>query len=470
MKKYLSRDVIIILLAFTISRICLKLAGVEMPYDVLFKYWQYLDVETLQHNLIRGVWYNHAAPPFYNTLLGLILKTFGVAKSEFVIASMLKLTTLANGLLIYAILKRLPVHPRLPLLISLLYLLSPGMMVFENELFYVTLIGTFFLVAMYFVVGLQQELTWKNVLGFFIPLLLLCLTRGMYHLVWLFVISSVVIIYFMKRKGVRKLIIAATVTLTLVGSWYVKNYIIFGNFGVTSWVGMNMARIVFHDADMKDSTKIGAYMPFSKISTYNQFITSNMKEKFKGVNDRDLLNEYKNDSLMNLNHIDYLEVSNKYMEANKQHIKDYPVAYMKNVVQSAITYFAPATRYSVTEFQVNKIWVYDLVYSFNLSHFAEGKQERRVTLALSAIPKIIIYLLVFVFLVSDTIRNRRISLLNLLIVLIVGYGFVLTSLIEHYENMRFRFEVESLFLIVMAQAITAWLNKRKRRKDERLSA
>ena len=239
---------------------------------------------------------------------------------------------------------------------------------------------------------------------------------------------------------------------------------IFGNFGVTSWVGMNMARIVFHDAEENDSSKIGSIMPFSKISTYEPFIKSNMKEKFAGINDRDLLSEYKNDTLMNLNHIDYLEVSAKYMEANKQHIRDYPAAYAKNVVQSAITYFSPATRYSVTEFQANKIAYYDLVYSFNVSHFAEGKQQRRVALAISAIPKIAMYLFAFIFLITSTIRTKRISLLNLLAVCIVGYGFVLTSFIEHYENMRFRFEVESLFLLVFAQAISNYLKKRADKK------
>ena len=459
MKKYINWDVTTILITFLISRICLKLAGVEMEYDALFKYWQYLDVDTLQHKLLRGVWYNHAASPVFNIILGIILKIFGVAGAEFVTACMLKLISLANVLLIYTILKRLPVHKKLPLIISLFYLLSPAVMIFENELFYVPFIGMLLLTSCYFVLKLQQEVSWSNTFGFFLPLVLLCLTRGMYHLFWLLVISIVVIL-FLKRNS--RLIVAAAFSLAIVGGWYVKNSLIFGNFGVTSWIGMNMARIVFHDADIKDSTHIGAYMPFSKISTYERFITPGHKEKFVGLNDRDLLNEYKNDSLMNMNHIDYIEVSRKYMEANKQQIKQYPVAYMKNVVQSAITYFAPATRYTVTEFQTNKISSYDLIYSFNLSHFAKDKHQRRIALAASAIHKIIIYVAVFFYLFRDFIRNRHITLLNLLIALTIGYGFLLTSFIEHYDNMRFRFEIEPLFLILMAQAITLWMNKRKK--------
>ena len=76
-------------------------------------------------------------------------------------------------------------------------------------------------------------------------------------------------------------------------------------------------------------------------------------------------------------------------------MRSHPLDYIKNVLQSVIIFFAPVTRYSHAEKQAAKIKWYDVIYFFNLSHFAKGKQQRRIALTLSAIPKMIIYCLVF---------------------------------------------------------------------------
>jgi len=142
-------------------------------------------------------------------------------------------------------------------------------------------------------------------------------------------------------------------------------------------------------------------------------------------------------------------------------VKTHPFNYLKNVVQSSIMFFAPATRYPYAEIEVQKIKYYDLVYSFNLTHFAKGQGQRRIALTLSAIPKILIYLAVFFILLRDFARRKQISPLSLFICCTIGFVFVTSSLIEHYENMRFRYEIEPLFLILLGQALSLLLNLQK---------
>jgi len=134
---------------------------------------------------------------------------------------------------------------------------------------------------------------------------------------------------------------------------------------------------------------------------------------------------------------------------------------LKNVLQSTIIFFTPATRYPLAEEKAGKIKYYDAVYSFNLSHFAEGKQQRRIALTLSAIPKLLFYLTVFFFLAKFVIRNKKISLLNLFITITIVFVFSVSSLFEHYENMRFRYEIEPLFLILLAQVMAVFMLKGK---------
>lgn len=453
-KRIFTNDVWLIIIIFLISRIILAFFGVYLDYDALFRNWQYLDAYTLQHNLLQGVWFDHTQPPVFNLFLGLVLKLTGNYAAPFVFALILKLITLINTLLLLSILKRTLSNKYTPVIFSLLYLLSPASLIFENELFYTTFVSLMLLTSCYFLLNFQQKINWKNACGFFLPLFIICLTRSMYHLVWLLFLSVLVLIYYRKKNGFGILLTCSLFSLLLVGSWYIKNYVIFNSFSTSSWTGMNIARNVFHDVEIKDSSKIESIEPFSRISAYRAFLPAGYENKYTGFNDRDLLSEMKNDSFINEKHVGYIEVSKKYMEASKQQIKVHPLAYLKNVLQSCVIFFAPATRYPVTEFQARKIKYYDLLYSFNLSHFATGKQERRIALTISAIPKIIIYLIVFFMIARNMIREKRIVLIHLFITGIIAYIFFISSFFEHYENMRFRYESEPLFLILAAFVIT----------------
>ncbi|MBC8033094.1 MAG: hypothetical protein H7Y03_03050 [Chitinophagaceae bacterium] len=463
MKKTVSaRHILLITGLFIASRVIVRLCGVQMEYNALARYWQYLDIDTLKSDLLNGVFYDHTQPPIFNLLLGTVLKLAG-AHSETAFVWMLKSITLANTFLLYALTKRMTLHKQLPLVFSLIYLLSPATLIFENELFYTTFITLCLLIASLFMLRLQLAITVKNVACFLIPLVIICLTRSMYHLLWLTVVMALVIFYLRKNEGVRTLVWGALIALVVTGSWYAKNKIIFDTFSTSSWIGMNMARNVFHDASAIDSSRIESIEPFSQISVYAAFLSQDYA-KYRGLNDRDLMMEMKNDSFTNTKHIAYLEISDKYLNASKAAIKAHPSSYLKNVLQSAIIFFAPGTRYPTTEHQVAHIKYYDILYSFNLTHFAHGKQQRRIALVISAFPKILIYLFVFGWLLARCLRTRRLQLIHAFTALVIGYIFFISSFFEHYENMRFRFEAEPLFLLLAAVVTDYYLVNRHSKK------
>ncbi|MDP4131783.1 MAG: hypothetical protein Q8939_16595, partial [Bacteroidota bacterium] len=272
----------------------------------------------------------------------------------------------------------------------------------------------------------------------------------------------VFLFYFRTKPVFYKILTAGILSLLLLGSWYIKNKILFDKLSVSTWIGMNLARNVFHDNEIKDSSRIEAYGSFSRISLYKKFIDPQFEKKFEGLNDRDLLQEMKNDSFINENNVNYIPVSDLYQKASLARIRSKPMAYLENVLQSAIIYFTPATIYSLALDRAAKIRTYDLVYSFNLSHFARGKQQRRIALTVSAIPKLLIYAFVFFIIIRQALRIRSISCWNVFILLTIGFVFAISSLFEHYENMRFRFETEPLFLILAAQAISILRTRRNR--------
>jgi hypothetical protein len=462
-KKFFPKDVCILIVLFIISRVILDFFGVRLDFTALFSNWQYLDVHTLRTNLFNGIWFDHTQPPVFNLFLGFVVKLSG-NYTELVFTVIFKLITLINTLLISAILKRALDNKYLPLVFSMIYLLSPATMVFENELFYTTFISLLLLTSCYYLQDLQKKVTWENASSFFFPLMIICLTRSLYHLVWLVFISVLVLIYYRKKNTFRIVLSVSVITLLLTGSWYLKNYILFKEFSTSTWIGMNIARNVFHDTEIKDSSRIESIVPFSKISVYKDFLPANYETPYRGINDYDLLHEMKNDTFINAKNVGYIEVSKKYMAASIKQIKKQPFEYFKNVLQSAVIFFAPATLYPTTEFQARKIKYYDIAFSFNLSHFAKGKQERRIALTISALPKILLYLLVIFSILKNMIRNQNPLLLHLFILGTIGYIFCISSLFEHYENMRFRYEAEPLFLILTAYVTAGFFNKKKQNK------
>ena len=462
-KKYVSRDVLIILLIFVISRIIAGLMGIQFNIDPLRWYWQYLSMETLQHHLLLGVWYDHAQPPGFNLLLGIVMKLAGDNMS-IVFSLLLKAITLGNVFLLLSILKKLTTNSYLPLSFCLLYLLSPATLIFEVELFYTTYVSFLLLLSMFFLLRFQQRKTWLFALGFYLPLAILCLSRNMYHLIWLILLTVPVIYYYKNKEGSRKLFFVASVSILMVTGLYLKNYILFDSFSSSTWLGMNLAKNVFHDAGITDSSHIEAYFPFSNIQVYKKFISGDWEKRFAGINDRDLLNATKTSGFPNEHQINYIEVSKKYEEACKQYIRLKPGKFVQNSMESAVIFFTPATIYTLRVNEVKKIEYYDIAYSFNLSHFFSGVQGRRVAIAISAIPKLVIYLFAFFFLIRASIKTKSISLLNQIIFITIAFVFLTSSVFEHAENMRFRYEIEPLFLILLAQVLDALLIKYRTKK------
>jgi hypothetical protein len=448
-----SRQVLIIIVVFIFSRLLAMFMGLHMNPRPIYVYWQYLDLETLKHHLLNGVWYDHAQPPAFNLFLGIVLK-IGGEQSTVLFALFLKLISLANTLLIFSILRKLVTSLYIPFILAMVYLLSPATLVYECELFYTTTISFLLLLSVFYLVRFTWSGKESQLIGIFLPLTLLCLSRSVYHLLWLSIVLVCLLYYFRKNTSWNKLLLASITSLILVSSWYIKNKLIFGKFTTSTWVGMNLARNVFHDNEITDSSRIEAYEPFSRISRYRKFIDPRFELSYKGLNDRDLLQEMKNDSFINETEVSYIRVSELYQEASIRHIRAHPMAYASNVFQSSILYFTPATLYSLPVKETAKIKMYDVLYSFNLTHFAHSKQQRRILLTISAIPKLLFYFLVIFLLIRYCVQNRSIMPWNLLILLTIGFIFGVSSFFEHFENMRFRYETEPLFLILAGQVFS----------------
>lgn len=443
------------MICFVVSRWLVAQSGITFQYGALFTYWQYLDVDSLRHNALSSVWYMHGQPPLFNLLVAAVLKSSGgYDRTVFRVLGML--ISFGNAVLLLRILKSRIGPGWLPLAAALWYVLSPATILFENELFYTSFTSLLLLLGFLFLNRFANSGRSASLTGFFGLLVILCLTRATFHLVWLTGTGIILVMAYYKKPLFKKVLVAGFVSVLLVSGWYVKNAVLFGSFSASSWTGINLSRIVFHEVPVSDSSSIAAIHPFLPISYYKRYISAGYRTQYAGKNDPVLLREMKNDSAINMNHAGYIQVSRRYMEACLQYIAQHPAGYIKNVATSFIIFFTPASSYFQVRENCSRLPVYDVLYSFNLSHFFSTEEGRKAALAFSALPKFLAYLLIFSGLFKSGIRQKKISVTEAFIVWSVFYLLFTTTLFEYGENMRFRYETEPLFLILAC----GLLNKR----------
>ncbi len=441
------KDALILVALFITTRLLIQLRGVHFGFDALYDYWQYLDVQSLRHHLLRGLWYQHSQPPVFNLFLGTVLKISGSA-APLVLQVIFLMMSFVNAWLLLLIVKLVTSSRSLALAFSLGYLVSPATMLFENELFYTSFLSLWLLVAVYAVVLFERRKRNIYLVIFYAALCLLCLTRSMYHITWLAGLSLFLTWYYRKTPFFKPVFISALVSLCLVSGWYAKNAVIFGKFAASSWMGINFSRIVFHDEAITDSSSIAAIHPFYPISYYRKYITRDY-ERYAGLDDRDLLNEIKNDHFVNMNHAGYLQVSDKYMAASWSYLAKHPGAYLRNMGKSFIIFFTPASSYFKLEQNAEHIRHYDLLAGFNLSHLSTIDREKKTLLAMAAIPMCLLYAIVFIFMV----RRGKWNAANVFIATTIGFTFIAGTLLEYGENMRYRYEIQPLFFVLLSQVL-----------------
>ncbi|MBE7169808.1 MAG: hypothetical protein INR73_04420 [Williamsia sp.] len=451
-KIILQHEIAVLLGCFVLSRLLVAGSGVLFQYEPLFTYWQYLDINCLRHEALKSVWYMHGQPPLFNLVVAAVLKGSGPYDRP-VFQLIWMGISLCNALLILRLLKSRLGGGWLPLAAALWYALGPATILFENELFYTSFASLLLLLALFYLNRFEQRGHVTQLPGFFFFLVLLCLTRATFHLLWLIGVCGALGVVYNRKRLFKWVVGLGLASLLLAGSWYLKNAILFGTFSVSSWTGINFSRIVFHDVSIRDSSSIAAIHPFYPVSYYKRYISPDFQQQYEGKDDPVLLHEMKNDSAINMNHVGYVQVSRAYMKAGFGYISHHPAGYLKNTATSFVIFFTPASSYFQVAENCRKLSWYDALYSFNLSHFFSTKPQQKAALVVSALPKLLVYCLVFWLLVKRSISQRRIGTTEAFIAWTILYILVTSTLFEYGENMRFRYEVEPLFLILGAGLI-----------------
>ncbi len=479
--------------AFAVSRIIGAVAGVRFDDSALrgtrlTDKWQLLDVHLLRTDLLGSIWHLESQPPLYNLYSGLVLGLPNGLQRPFEVACGLGLG-LVIVLCTYHLLLELAVPRGVALGVTLVGVVaSPAYLLFENWLDYAeptAALGTF---AAWCLVRYLRTGRARFGLGFFSGYAGVVLLDSTYQIEWLLV--GFVVVLVVRRRQWKQVLAAAAVPVLLVGTWYVKDTVLFGTTTTSSWLGMNLARSVLFKAPAATVAHLERQGTLSSLASVPAFGPPDAYvPRFvrpAGQADQALGALFKADGATNFNNPIYSTISSRYLHDDLAYIAARPGEYLGDVDAAIQVWLVPSDQ----NFTNSQDWpavrgyatAYDRVVDWQPvtdPAAAEVVFERGPSplswLSLQAVAVYSLALLGTLLLIWR--RRRDPATAGTLAVLwwTTAYAFAASALIEIGENERFRFELGTVPLVLATVVLTAavragWARRQALRRRVPLSS
>ena len=327
-----------IIIFFLISRVIMVLSGFRIHVD--YEYMHFHDINLLQNNFWESIFYTHSFTPWINMFSGFVF-LFPEYLHSFIYQASFYGLSITALLMFSKLLKRLHISDKLTLAVVIFFSLTPPYIYFEHFYIYTFPAMAILLISAESLMKAIDNDSFKSWLIFFVWCVLLSFVRTTFHMVWLIAVLGGVLL--VQKKVNYKTIYAFLVPTSVLLLWYIKNLIIFGFFGISSWGGFNLSYITVRQLDNEEKTTLindGIMSPIIKISVHNSVdaygIYVDIKEK-TGIEVLDAIE--RSNGQPNYNHNKFAELSKLKMKDNISYLKLYPKEYVLSVMKGFLKFF-----------------------------------------------------------------------------------------------------------------------------------
>jgi hypothetical protein len=485
-KRETMQAIAIVTIAFLLSRALYYAAGIrfDASTSTLGETYQFIDPLLLRGNLLESVFYLHSQPPFFNLFLGCVLKLFpGNETVAFGIIWMLLGYVLA--LTMFLLMRRLGVSYGINLTLTVLFIIGPQCVLFENWLFYTCPVATMMSLAALWLHRYVSSGRLSDGFVFFLLLSLIALTRSLFHIVWFAMLAAMVFWYFRTHR--RRTVMALLLPFLLVLSLYVKNGLLFGSFSASTWLGMNVARMSTFRLSEEvrqemvsrgELSSLALIERFRPLHEYRGIITDSTKTGIEVLDQ-----EVKSTGATNFNNRAYIELSRGYMRDALHVVAHKPAVYLEAYTRSYFTYLLPSTNYLFVEGNRRKIRRFDRIYNllllaqllpYDTERSDRGSTDYFVTTLLTmslvlfvAVPFLMLYgWMVVRRSLKQGLESAPFAITLLYISINLAYVTIVGNAFEMAENNRFRFTIDPYFLAVAGVFLTNRWNWWKSKRGE----
>lgn len=464
-RRALGADTAVVLTAFVVSRALARRAGLRLDVDILQWAWQVLDLPLLRDDLAQSLLYLHAQPPIANAIVGLALKAQPVPLA------------LSLGLLNHALgwaaawallvsLRRAGVSPGLRTALAVAYTASPSALLYEHFVASEHLVAACLAGATALLLGFAASGRPRDLAGGVGFLVLVALTRSLFHVVWL--AGALALVLTLARRPARRILPAALAALLLTLAWYGKNAILFGSFSASTWLGMNLAGMTtaaLPGADRDAWVAAGRLSPVARVhpfSPLDRYAPVVALPPPRGVPAVDA--PRKVDGSPNFNHAAYVPIARFYASDAVSVLRERPDVYAAAVTRAALIHLLPASDYDLIADNLAHLAPYRALFdgilgggallgqfpSAPLARFPPGPGDVFCRAPLLALGLPVLFV-ASVALAAAAGRDPRARVVRLALALAcwnVAWVAVIGSLFEMGENNRFRVAVNPCWVLL----------------------
>lgn len=223
---------------FILSRIIFYSLGVRFDAAPLETAIHLIDPIWMRHNLWESLFHMVNQPPLFNLLVAVVYRSFPMQYAE-VFHVIYLVHGWALGLGIYALMRHFKVSNTIAIVLSCYLVINPAAILLENWLMYTYLIMAWLCWSAVFLFRYLKHACVRDLIGFVGLLLLLVLTKSIFHLFWM--IGLIVCLWLFQAQNRRQIFYVCLIPILLASSLYIKNYLISGNFTTSRlWMTLNL--------------------------------------------------------------------------------------------------------------------------------------------------------------------------------------------------------------------------------------
>jgi hypothetical protein len=351
-------------LAFIFSRIVYYSAGIRFDASPVDTYWQYIDPVLMRTDLLRSLWYLHMQPPGFNLWIGLTVKLFPEAYP--IVWQLLYLVIgWTIGWSIFKLLSLFGVSEKLALGITILFVVSPGLVLYENFLIYEYPIIVLLQLSALALYKFVEQPSTPRALWFFGLLGSLMYIRNLFHLAYLVLV--IVAMWWFLRTARKQILWGALPAFLLNLGLYFKNWALFGTFVASSWAGMATGvttTVQMSPAEVEpliasgDLTPVARITPFSPLAEYTPFFSAPAPTGIPVLDQAETSTGHPN-----YNHLGYLPVHAAYVKNAQAVLQKFPQAYLRSVMIAWFSYFLPLSDLHSFDVPRKPIETFDRIWS-----------------------------------------------------------------------------------------------------------
>lgn len=460
--------------AFLLSRWLLFRVGVRLNPYPLVGFWQHIDPVLLRERLWQSLFYLHSQPPLFNLLLGVVQK-LSPAHAPLVFTALYKGVGLGFTLVLYALMTRLGIGRWLATVLTLVFVLSPACIFFENLPTYDYPIAFLLCAGAVMLHRFADCGRARDGFAFFSSVAAIVLIRSLFQVEWF--VLAVLVVALMCRADVRRTTWrTALLPLAIVLALYAKNFMVFGTYTTSSWFGMNWIRVVTFQLQGKEQaafeargvlTPLAALEGFRPVEAYREYLPPIPPAGIPLLDE-----ETKASGSPNYDHLVYIQVGKACAAAALRMIVEDPWLYGKGLLSSASIFFWPPTDYrgGAKEGLRGRLtmlkWIYNrLLYGQWVGHApdptAEGKQGRSLGhlarrtgwLILLGFPLLVVYAIGRLRSARQAETSSASAITLAFMLATILYVTVVAIAFEVGENNRFRFTIDPFLVTLLGMWI-----------------